>query len=396
MIAPMPEGGEKPRLLFVDDEPKILQALASVLRRQRGRWEMTFAEGGEAALAAIHDGAFDIVVCDMRMPKVNGAVVLGEAKRCRPEATRIVLSGHSEPEAALRAVPVAHQFLSKPCEPEVLVQVLERALELRRLVREPRLRALIGSIDALPSTPASYAKLLELLAQPQAGARELGEVIAAEPGMSAKVLQLANSSFFSLPREVVDVGESVALLGTETIRALVLVAGAFGFAESLEVEFVEAQRRHALAVGALARKLVIDPAYRERAFVGGLLHDLGRLLMWVRSPKELARTEEAARAAGVPLAEAERQLLGVTHADVGAVLLRTWGLPLDVVDAAALHHGPLPPGASPSLVAVYVANHFATPPDAREPLDLEGLARLGLERHLPAWQALAAEAGGAP
>lgn len=394
MSAVEPSAGPRPRLLFVDDEPKILQALESVLRRQRARWEMRFAEGGEAALAMIAAEHFDVVVCDMRMPKVSGAVVLGEVKLRHPEATRIVLSGHSEVESVLRTVPVAHQFLSKPCEPELLVRVIERALELRRLVEAPRLRALIGGVDALPSTPTSYVKLLELLARPQVGAKEIAQIIEGEPGMTAKVLQLVNSSFFALSREVVDVGEGVALLGTETIRALVLIAGAFAFAESLEPSFVEAQRRHALAVGALARRIVLDPSHRERAFAAGLLHDLGRLLLWVRRPGELERTEEAARAAGVSLAETERQVLGVTHADVGAVLLRTWGLPFDVVEATALHHGPLPEDASPSLVAVYVANHLVAPAQQRalEPLDLEGLRRLGLERHLPAWQALATEA----
>jgi YesN/AraC family two-component response regulator len=103
------------RILFVDDESKILDGIRRMLHADRGRWDMQFATGGEDALRACEAASFDVVVSDMRMPGMDGAKLLGHIRDRFPGTARIILSGYSEVALATRAVPVAHRFLTKPC-----------------------------------------------------------------------------------------------------------------------------------------------------------------------------------------------------------------------------------------------------------------------------------------
>src|SRR4051812_44920496 len=104
------------KVLFVDDEPRVLQALKRSLAISNVPWEAHFVDGGAAALSALESETYDVVVTDMRMPGVDGAAVLNAARERDPSIVRIVLSGQADEAAALRVVRVAHQFLAKPCD----------------------------------------------------------------------------------------------------------------------------------------------------------------------------------------------------------------------------------------------------------------------------------------
>src|SRR5215217_6257296 len=108
------------KVLFVDDEPRVLQALRRSLTIADVPWDARFADGGAAALLQLETESFDVVVTDMRMPSVDGAAVLNAVKDRAPGTVRIVLSGQADEAAAMRVVGVAHQFLAKPCDMKVL------------------------------------------------------------------------------------------------------------------------------------------------------------------------------------------------------------------------------------------------------------------------------------
>ncbi len=120
----------KKTVLFVDDELNVLEGLRTRLHRQRSKWEMVFVQSGREALERLAQGDVDVLVTDMRMPEMDGVTLLKRAQEEYPRVVRIVLSGHAELEAALRAIHVAHQFLSKPCEAGVIENVVERAVLL--------------------------------------------------------------------------------------------------------------------------------------------------------------------------------------------------------------------------------------------------------------------------
>ena len=142
------------RILFVDDEPRILEGLRRMLHGERDHWDLRFAGSGAAALAELAREPADVVVTDMRMPGMDGAELLARVATVAPDAIRIVLSGQTDDLASTRTVPVAHQFLTKPCQAQVLREVVERACALRELLASPGLRRLIKTVDTLPSVPA--------------------------------------------------------------------------------------------------------------------------------------------------------------------------------------------------------------------------------------------------
>ena len=118
----------RPRILFVDDDVDVLESLRDALRKDRQRWDFAFAIGGAAALEELALRPCNVVVSDMRMPGMDGAELLTRVKAEHPTVARLVLSGHAEQEAMERAMRVAQEFLSKPCQIAVLRATIERAL----------------------------------------------------------------------------------------------------------------------------------------------------------------------------------------------------------------------------------------------------------------------------
>jgi putative nucleotidyltransferase with HDIG domain len=401
----------KKRILFVDDEPRVLHGLENLLVRYRHKWDMAFASGGPAALDEMRRAPVDVLVADMRMPVMDGATLLRIVKDEHPETVRIILSGHSEMELAMRAVPVAHQFLDKPCKPEVLEQVVERACSLHALVRDEKLRKVLGGLKKLPALPAAYSALERTLADERAGARELAQIIEQDIAMSAKILQLVNSAFFGLSRRVTSVPEAVSYLGFRMIQQLMLGAEIFadgGFASRPGMS-LEGLRDHSLLTAAIARRILSDDRRAaEDAWTAGLLHDIGKLILAAELPEHLAAPVSVAQQTGRPAYEAEQQLYGVTHAEIGAYLVGMWGLPYSIVEAVGNHHAPerVPHPGLDVLTAVYVANALAheCEPDARAyqpPLNSDYLSSFGILDRIPGWRDDANElafqvAGGRP
>jgi DNA-binding NtrC family response regulator len=117
---------QRARILFVDDEPDVLDGLQRSLRRERPKWDMHFANSGAMTLDLLRVQPADIVVSDLRMPGMDGAVLLGHIKREFPRTMRIVLSGYADSELFERAWPLAHLMLTKPCEHHALRAAIAR------------------------------------------------------------------------------------------------------------------------------------------------------------------------------------------------------------------------------------------------------------------------------
>jgi CheY-like chemotaxis protein len=151
-------------VLFVDDEERVLEGLENLMFPYLDEWDMAFATSGSEALSLLRDGQVDVIVTDMRMPGMDGAELLHRVKELCPRTVRIVLSGHAELEAAMRAMPVAHQFLSKPCEAKKLIRVLTQACHLQDIIADQRLQASLGDIGQLPARPETYSELCRIFA----------------------------------------------------------------------------------------------------------------------------------------------------------------------------------------------------------------------------------------
>lgn len=380
------------RILFVDDEPALLEGLRRRLYRAQSKWEMTFVASAALAIEELEAKPYDVIVTDMRMARMDGAQLLEIASERSPQTIRIVLSGYSEERQVMRLVPLAHQYVSKPCEPDRLEQVIERCVQLQELLQEPRIRTTVGRIRYLPALPRVYARLRQVIAREDVSAAEVAEVVSSDSAVAAKVLHVVNSAFFRLARPITRIEQAVVHLGFNAIRNLALSAEVFcawspvAVPPGFEPEQLQA---HARAVAAGAYALAGRQAWADDALLAGLLHDIGYWVMLQQCPRELEAAVALGEQQAIPLCAAERAVFGTTHAEIGAYLLGLWGLPYPILEAVAFHHCPTLASQSEFdvLAAVAIAQavmasaephqRSGSQQDAERPVDQSYLARLG-------------------
>lgn len=373
------------RILFVDDEAQVLAGLRSRLHRLRSEWDMAFADSAAKALEVLAERPFDVIITDVQMPHMDGAELLRIVSQQWPHMVRILLSGYSESAQVARLASLVHQSLSKPCAPQQLESVVNRCLALHTLLEAPALRAVVGRIGTVPAMPQVYAKLRAALTDEKSSARQVAEIIAADPAITAKVLQMVNSAFFRLARRITRVDQAVAYLGFTTIRNLTLTAEVFSsWSQSrTDASFdFDRMRGHVQAVATAAAALARDTPFADDALLAGLLHDIGYWVLGAELPVELARAVDMALQKRMPLESAETAVIGASHAQLGAYLLGLWGLPYPVVEAVAHHHAPQRAGAREldTLTALAVAQSLVPEDDAGtfdEPL--VGDTRVGVD-----------------
>jgi HD-like signal output (HDOD) protein len=351
------------RILFVDDDPRLLDGLRRALWGADKDWELLQAASGPEALALLETTPCAIVVADMRMPGMDGAELLAEVRRRHPGTVRLMLSGHTAPGAALKAARPAHQYLSKPCPSEELVAVLDRMLRLRHVLASPELQAVVSGIDSLPVLPQLYTRVAEELGRKDPDMAAVGALIARDPAMSASMLKMVNSSFFGFVRRIANPEQAVVLLGSEVVKALILTTNLFSkFNEQTFQRFsLHKLWRHCLSNGRMAAAIAkAEEQPREAVddcFCAGLLHDLGKLVVADALPERYHAVLELLEQGGRTSWQAEQEVVGVTHSELGAYLLGLWGLPEPTVLALAHHHRPeTSPEPNFILTAVHAAN----------------------------------------
>lgn len=396
------------RILFVDDEENVLQGLKVMLHSLRGAWTMMFAQSGQEALDIMEkEEPFDVVVSDMHMPGMHGAEFLKKVMEVSPQTVRFVLSGNLDGETLVRSSCVAHQILAKPCDSNVLRSVIARAFTLRERLNDCSLKEALLEMGSLPSVPVIYWEILNEINSPEPSIERVGKIIEKDPGMSAKVLQIVNVHA-GPGRHVSNIPEAVSILGLDNMKSFVLMAEIFSQYEqdkAPEGFSIDDLWQHGLSVGQYAKIITEfetdDKETQDQAYTAGLLHDIGLLILASKLPQEFRRAMDFAAERQIPLQQAEKDLFGATHAEVGGYLLDLWGLPDPVVSAISNHFYP---SATPDetyesfddtdftpLTAVHVANYFSEDnevgPSGAIPaqVDTVHLDRLGLSDKLTIW-----------
>lgn len=358
----------RPRILFVDDEPNVLQGLQRMLRHMRIEWEMRFVETGQAALDLMEREHVDAVVTDMRMPGMDGAELLAEVRRRDPGVVRVILSGYSDAESVMRTIGPAHQFLAKPCSVQVLVDVIHRAFALNQVLGSQTLRKLLAGLKSLPTPPDTYYALVDYMKRPEASANGLADIIGRDVAMTAELLKLTNSAYFALSSRLSMPLQAVRVLGFETLGALVLRIGIFRSFKGLPAmgKLVEEVNRDSFFVARVARRIAklegFDIRAQEEAYCAAMLSSVGFLVLLDQCPDDVARVK-AVVATGIDPVDAEHRVFGASHFQVGAYLLGLWGFNQAVVEAVAFVGRPsiAPTGALDIAGVVHVARVLAGP-----------------------------------
>jgi HD-like signal output (HDOD) protein len=389
-------------LLFVDDEPMVLDGIRRALHCMRSEWDMQFVTSAAEALAALKLKNFDAIITDMRMPVMDGAQLLEQVKEFHPDLVRIVLSGQCSKEAILRTIAPAHQILSKPCDLQELKARLSQAFVTRGLLRNPALASIVARLRSIPSLPTLYTELTVALRDENTSLLQIEQIVSKDVGMAAKILQLANSAFMGAHgRRVSSLRDAMSLIGAETVRSLTLSIHVFSQFDrkSAVAQYLPCIWDHSVAVASLAQRIAAtetrNKLMAEESFTTGLLHDVGKIVLLAEMPKDYLQALQHLNTDNRSIRDLEIEFTGCPHEQVGAYLMSIWGLPESIVQAVEYHHRPIESGQTTfsPLTALHCADAIASATD-KSPmnrdieLNRDYLQTLGLLEKEGAWRAL--------
>ncbi len=388
------------RVLIVSDEPARQPAANDALVRACPDWQLAWVGSAPEALEHLRSQPSDVVICNLRQSQTVGAQLINEISRKFPSVVRAITGEASEKEMISQFVLVPHHFLSKHLEPEALRAELTRAMALDRWLGSEQMRALVARVRTFPSVPSRYFEVLKELRAEEPSAVRLGEIIASDMAMYTKILQVLNSPFYALPSQISNPTEAVTMLGFEMVKSLVLCIQVFSqfSANKLPVAAIDGVWRHSTRVAQAARKIAAfekaDRSVADDAFTAGLLHDVGKLILISDFSEKYREVHEVSRLNAEPVLLAEKQIFGVTHGEISAYLLVTWGMPLALGEAVAYHHNPSRSEDSEfsALCAVHASDVLAREIDPEGqglthlPMDDPYLARIGLDGRPELWR----------
>jgi putative nucleotidyltransferase with HDIG domain len=389
------------RILFVGGDRAWFDQVQRDMLALQPNWLCWHAADVPQGLKTLSAAAFQAVV--MASQAADAARLFDWVEQLLPETIRVArcdMRDRLELSEWTRSGVVA---VGEELDATGLASSLKRVSQMRGWLADPAIKNLVPALRKFPVVPRLHAQVTEQLSSATGSLETVAQLIAQDPVMAAKMLQIVNSAVVGLAREITDVSEAVMYLGTERIRSLILVTGVFSQFEDVKCPgfLLEPIWSHSLEVGAFARAIALAetkaPKTAEAAFTAGLLHDIGKLVLAANLPDKYSAVLQLRARQRKSEPEAELQILGTTHADLGAYVLGTWGMPLPLLEAVAWHHCPARSEntAFSLLTAVHAANVFArqkasggdggSSPDG---LDLEYLARLGLSDRPDAWREL--------
>ncbi len=206
------------------------------------------------------------------------------------------------------------------------------------------LNQLIKSREDIPSLPTIFYQVNEAVNDPRSSMRDIAQIISADQSLSARLLRLVNSAFFGFPSKIDTISHAVTIIGTKQLRDLALATNVIQIFKGIPAELIEVRPfwEHCIGCGIASRLLA---SYHkapniEQFFVTGLLHDIGRLILYWKNPEQASAALALSAEKGVFLHRAERDVMGYDHADVGGLLLKEWRLPQSLETAVMYHHRP--------------------------------------------------------
>lgn len=354
------------KVLLVDDNPNVLYSFKRSLHSVDNQWLIVTAGSGAEALEIIAHEPINIIVSDLRMPEMDGVELLGTVAKISPSTLRVAITGEADPMICQQATLVAHQFIAKPISPQDFSKVINQIIGMNSLVIKPEIKRAITRIANLPSQPGLYTQLMAELSKQEGDLDYVSTVVSQDLGMTAKILQLVNSAYFGLAREVSEVSQAVFYLGMETIRDLAFSVHLFSqFEEGLvEKSGLSSLWDHSLKVAtcskAIVSSMIKDKKMIAASFTAGLLHDIGKLILGTTSLNFYRSMAQEGRIDPEQIMPQERKAFGSTHAEIGAYLLGIWGLPPEIGNAVLIHHDyeKIRSTEFSTLIAVWYANLF--------------------------------------
>ncbi len=381
------------RILVADERDQTPGGLLGQLADHPG-WVVHTADG-EAARRTLECATYEVVVTGPGLSAGDSAELLQQAHRRQPRAARLALCRQASMDEMHRLMSVAHQVLGPGGDARGLERCIERICRLLRQRDQPGVQRVLGMLARLPVLPRVYWELAAELERISADSASVAAIIEQDPVVTTRVLQLANSAFFGVRRSICSVRDAATVLGLEPLRSVALLAGLSRLihASDLQAGFsLEALQSHSARVARLAAAMLNDPEESKTAFSAGMLHHIGYLMLVVNLPQDYQDLREAAFHRNTTMERVEQEVLGCSHADIGAQTLALWGLPLPLIDAVACHHRPSASGelrfgaATAVHVAAVLADEAEGKPADPSALEWEFLRRLNAAGPVERWR----------
>ena len=252
------------RILLVDGDGELLQTWRRAFGKRHRSWEVLLAPSGGEALQVLARDPIDIVFSELRLPDMAGAELLHSVREAQPGAVRIGLADSvvvevSLPERVEKVAGDFHRLFAKPVDPGLLIDVVE-SLNIEDDETNVRtIRAFVGGLGRIPSLPSLYMELVALLEREDAGMGDIARLIRRDLGVASQVLKLVNSGHFAANRPVTEIGQAVAMLGVDSIRAMVLFRGLISSLDAHNLYGLDLEKLwlHSFEVAVGTRKLAI-------------------------------------------------------------------------------------------------------------------------------------------
>ncbi|HRR17583.1 MAG TPA: response regulator [Ignavibacteriales bacterium] len=332
---------KKFNILFVDDDERILNSFKRLLRDNENI-KYYFSNSAEQALEILKEKAIDIIISDMKMPYMDGSSFLSYVHLHYPGIIRIILSGYSEEEVVVKSFKYAHQFIAKPLSANKINELILQLIKYEKYLSNDAVRNVINSISYLPTIPSLYAEIEKEILSENFSIRNIAEKIAKDISISTKLLQIVNSAYYGVARNIIDPKVAVNLIGIEVVKSVVLMSGLFQkkYKNPRIEKFLEKLWEHSFKVASIAKSLAEidtkDNKTLDEVFAIGILHDIGILVMldlnfYIEIIGDMFNIE-------TDLIEKENYTYKTNHSVIGAYLLNLWGFPMKVIDVIENHH----------------------------------------------------------
>jgi HD-like signal output (HDOD) protein len=390
---------DKPSIIFVDDQSNVLQGFKRALRSLEETWNIQYATGGKEALKLMEAAHVDIVISDTNMPGMRGTELLKEVQTLHPEMIRLVLSGGgSRSDDISTLLRTSHQFFAKPFETERLKTLVTNLLDMREKVGDDNVRKLVASISRLPCSPFIYESFKKERESSSSDLDKMGNFIAQDPSLTAKMLQSLNSAFFGVNKAGIHPFTAAQSMGPGTISYL--------FDEDAHNHTVAANHANynflagvyknslhcALLLEALAAAENLPDPLKNIAYVTGMLSNVGTIILAYELAEPYSKLVSSFKSPATQ-ALAEKKAFGASHDVVGAYFLALWGFPAASVRATA---NMLTPDKDPDqtlnlTTLLHVAYAFAQTDDfeaQKALLNMPYLEKLGVADKLQKWHDL--------
>ncbi len=373
----------KPSLLFVEKEQSRIAELIEQLVPLQSEWDVMFAETGERALQILANNEIDIVFTNADIVLPSGANLLGEIKRIFPRTIRFAMVQNLENPIIPQVSQYVHQFVTKPITREHLKNRVNRTLRLKSILNNEKVVNLVKDTTTVPSLPEIYLQIEEEAGKPNFSLPKIANLISKDPNLAAKVLQIVNSALFGIQREVTNIGFAITYLGVNVIKSLVFyiqLLSSFKITKDNR-KYLEQIWQHSLIVAStsyrLAQKFFSHKYDIDSAYTAGVLHDIGKFVLLNTStyPQNVKTLSEQKF---IDNLEAEQEIFGCTHAEIGGYLLGLWGFPHGIVEAVVFHHQPSLLEATDFTLASAI--HFANMLYYLPYIDIKHIRSIGFER----------------